>query len=554
GSFEITTIEKDGETYGAKDAFRKYIPADDEKSAEANPLYKETTKGDLINIDLTDAVIKAKINVMSFDEATGYPRKDASDIVLDFANPPDEPIMIDSVMKDAGKREMYEISLDVKEKTWNFQLIKMERQDDGSFKKVPVGDIHKEPFDPSEMVGQHETSLDDPETYVEFLRKTQMTGRGVTAETADGAGVWNGRLETLDQKLEMREGSWERVSLDVDARYGANTGRYLAKLNEKGEAEFYVPLAMPADFWWRSEIAFAPEVDNLLNMKARDRGLLSTVNGSIKADAISNFMELLHCGFNERAYTLVHEGQRYYFDDKASWEAEIAKIEGLRSAIYAAPTPDVGTGAPVAANLITESGVLAYNEFKHYEVKAEVDGKITIVLETKLGDADLYVKKGAKASDEEYDLRSINGGEDTDTLIIDAKAGETYNLAILGYALSDYSLTVDGFKAGDVATPPPVLEPVNFTSAGQVTKGQEEHFEIIAVADGELDINMTGSGDADIYLRVGEKPTTNEWDFRPYKGSSTESGKIKVKAGDVIYGMVRGYGTTSDYNLNIKEA
>jgi hypothetical protein len=68
-----------------------------------------------------------------------------------------------------------------------------------------------------------------------------------------------------------------------------------------------------------------------------------------------------------------------------------------------------------------------------------------------------------------------------------------------------------------------------------------------------VNIRMEGNGDADIYLRVGEAPTEDDWNFRPYKNGSNEGGQINVKAGDVVYGMVRGYAdASSEYSVNIE--
>ena len=190
-------------------------------SAEKNPLYKGTTDGDYVNLDLKDAV-KADVKVQVFDDATGYPGTESKSITIDFANPPDEPVMIDSVMKDPAKREMYEISLDIKNKKWEFQLVRMEKQDDGSFKRVELDQKGSEPFDPAKLTGKRETSLDNPETYMPFVRDSQR-GVNATAEAADGSGVWNGRMKSLLQSLDKREGNWERVNISVDARYGLTT-------------------------------------------------------------------------------------------------------------------------------------------------------------------------------------------------------------------------------------------------------------------------------------------------------------------------------------------
>ena len=65
---------------------------------------------------------------------------------------------------------------------------------------------------------------------------------------------------------------------------------------------------------------------------------------------------------------------------------------------------------------------------------------------------------------------------------------------------------------------------------------------------------MDGSGDADVYLRVGSKPTKDAYDHRPYLDGSDENLKVKVKKGDILYGMVRGFAPSSDFDLNIKSS
>ena len=114
----------------------------------------------------------------------------------------------------------------------------------------------KEKINPKKTVGMRETSLDNPKTYLPMIKDAMKTVENLTSETADGSGVWNGRTKALEMALEEAEGKWERRSLEVDARYGHNYGSYLLKMDEKGAPEMYVPLEMPADFWWRQVIAF----------------------------------------------------------------------------------------------------------------------------------------------------------------------------------------------------------------------------------------------------------------------------------------------------------
>jgi serine protease len=60
---------------------------------------------------------------------------------------------------------------------------------------------------------------------------------------------------------------------------------------------------------------------------------------------------------------------------------------------------------------------------------------------------------------------------------------------------------------------------------------------------------MTGSGDADLYVRQGTAPTTSVYDCRPYKSGSVESCVVEVVTPSVIHVMVRGYAANSGYEL-----
>jgi hypothetical protein len=294
-------------------------------------------------------------------------------------------------------------------------------------------------------------------------------------------------------------------------------------------------------------VTFAPEKDGLVNTTARDRGVISIEGGAVKSDVVDNMLEVLHVAFSDKNYTVVHDGKRYFFNDEASWKKAVDELTALRSAVYAGGTEPT----PVIAEVVKDAGNIAKGAMKQYTVTAEADGPITIKLGTKTGDADLFVKKGGPASSTDHTFKSDKANLESDTITIDAKKGETYGIAVYGYKQSDFELSATAPKLG--ATPPPVTpEPINFHKAGRVTKNQEDHFQITVEQDGELDVKMSGSGDADIYLRVGSKPTKDEYDHRPYLDGSSETLKVKVKKGDILYGMVRGYAASSDFDLNIK--
>ncbi|MCB9548267.1 MAG: PPC domain-containing protein [Myxococcales bacterium] len=84
---------------------------------------------------------------------------------------------------------------------------------------------------------------------------------------------------------------------------------------------------------------------------------------------------------------------------------------------------------------------------------------------------------------------------------------------------------------------------------GDVAKNEEIRFETDTLPAGTYRFNMTGTGDADLYVRVGLAPSASEYDCRPYKGGSVEACEITLASPARILGMVRGYAATSTYDL-----
>jgi pre-peptidase len=58
-----------------------------------------------------------------------------------------------------------------------------------------------------------------------------------------------------------------------------------------------------------------------------------------------------------------------------------------------------------------------------------------------------------------------------------------------------------------------------------------------------------GTGDADLYVRVGAPPTLTEYSCQPAKASADETCLVNLRVSDVIYVMVRGYTTLSSFKL-----
>lgn len=79
-----------------------------------------------------------------------------------------------------------------------------------------------------------------------------------------------------------------------------------------------------------------------------------------------------------------------------------------------------------------------------------------------------------------------------------------------------------------------------------------ETFYTIDIPQGATNLvfNMTGSsGDADLYVRKGSKPTTSQYDHRPYKNGSNETVTIESPSADTYHVMIRAYSTYSNVTL-----
>ncbi|NVK88418.1 MAG: PKD domain-containing protein [Gammaproteobacteria bacterium] len=81
--------------------------------------------------------------------------------------------------------------------------------------------------------------------------------------------------------------------------------------------------------------------------------------------------------------------------------------------------------------------------------------------------------------------------------------------------------------------------------------GQELHF-VLNVPANALNAQFVitgGSGDADIYVRYGAKPTQNDWDYRPYRYGNEETVTVAAPQAGQWYVMVRAYNAFSGVSL-----
>lgn len=101
-----------------------------------------------------------------------------------------------------------------------------------------------------------------------------------------------------------------------------------------------------------------------------------------------------------------------------------------------------------------------------------------------------------------------------------------------------------GWPGGDDE---PVADWEGLDADGTVASGVEDRFETPTLPAGRYEFTMTGNQDADLFIRIGEAPTKQLWDCRPYKTGSNEKCVVELTASTPIYAMVRGWASSSDY-------
>ena len=79
------------------------------------------------------------------------------------------------------------------------------------------------------------------------------------------------------------------------------------------------------------------------------------------------------------------------------------------------------------------------------------------------------------------------------------------------------------------------------SESATVSRDVELAWETPTVAAGSYDFTITGTGDADLYVRVGSAPSITDFDCRPYKTGSNETCRVTLAQPAKIFVMVRGY-------------
>jgi len=188
------------------------------------------------------------------------------------------------------------------------------------------------------------------------------------------------------------------------------------------------------------------------------------------------------------------------------------------------------------------------------------DNKFTIVVPegaTKLvlttsggtGDADLYVKAGVAPTTSAYECRSWKTGNSETCTITAPKAG-TYHILLNAYeAYTKLSLK------GDITVAPVGNQIINSTTENiSVTANSWKRYSLnLPAGYSNLTVKLTGgTGDADLYIRHGEKSTQTVNDCKSEQSANEETCTISSPKAGKWYIDIFGYDTSSTITMNVK--
>jgi hypothetical protein len=197
---------------------------------------------------------------------------------------------------------------------------------------------------------------------------------------------------------------------------------------------------------------------------------------------------------------------------------------------------------PGEAQQLSEADTLSAGMWRHYGPFNTLPGELRAVLEGPgTGDADLYVRRSVPPNTTDHDCRST--GPDSIESCTVVGPGMFY-VSVRGYAAtSDYTLKVD--YIANHTTPQPRVN----HAAGTVSASQWTYVGPYFHGAGRAQIILSGTGDADLFVRAGSQPGPSSYDCRPYRSDSNEVCDLDLESTGELWIGVNAYGAAAYFEL-----
>lgn len=229
--------------------------------------------------------------------------------------------------------------------------------------------------------------------------------------------------------------------------------------------------------------------------------------------------------------------------------AERKSVADAWRAVGVAPVVGPPTGDTVLTNNVPVTALSgALNSERYFKINVPAGQQLSFKLSGGSGDADMYVRFGSRPTLTAYDCRPyVNGNSETCT--VNATLAGTYYVLLRGYVPYSNASLVASYTSPTSNADPVLGNGIPVPSLSGAT-GNAKYWKITPGAGRSLRVTISGgTGDVDLYVRLGSRPTTSTYLCRPYLNGNNETCTIPNTSTGDYYIMLRGYTAYSGVTL-----
>jgi serine protease len=215
---------------------------------------------------------------------------------------------------------------------------------------------------------------------------------------------------------------------------------------------------------------------------------------------------------------------------------------GYNTSGCVAPSSTLTNGVPVTGISV------ALNASKVYSMTVPA-GQASLTFDTSggTGDSDLYVQLGSAPTTSTY-LQKSAGSANTEHVAITSPAAGTYYAMVYGYSAASGISLVGNYSAGASAIP--LTNGVSVTGISGAVGSSKLYSLVVPAGRPSVTFHTSGgTGDADLYVKLGSAPTTTSYTGKSAGSTTTETVTISTPAAGTYYVLVYGYAAFSGVTL-----
>ena len=218
-----------------------------------------------------------------------------------------------------------------------------------------------------------------------------------------------------------------------------------------------------------------------------------------------------------------------------------------------------GTTPPPGATVLTKDVSVGFSGAAGTQVRYTFDvptgsTNLSFKMSGGTGDGDIYAQLNTDPTTTSY-LAKSDGSTNAETILIASPAAGSYHLLANAYAAVSGASVVATYQTG---TPPPACTPsatvlcsgTAVTGIALATSATKTYTIVVPSGKTSLTFKLSGgTGDGDIYAKLGAAPTTTTYDKKSDGSTNTETITFTAPVAGTYYLMVKAYAAISGVTL-----